>query len=129
LTDRLTHHLQKAFARVPLYDRRRHGTTFTHRDRSPGILFARAQKPRALDASHDLLTFILTPHAIFISVMCPLTESEQSSRACVVCPSSTLPSLPSTSLLILIEVEKIQNKIYVRLEKGVLYAWISQFPF
>jgi len=58
-----------------------------------------------------------------------VTESEQSSRAHMVCPSSTLPSLPSTSLLILIEVEKIQNKIYVRLEKDVLYGWISQFPF
>jgi len=58
-----------------------------------------------------------------------MTESEHSSHTRAVCPSSTLPSLPPTSLLILIEVEKIQNKIDVHLGKDVLHAWIPQFPF
>jgi len=57
-----------------------------------------------------------------------LTEYEQSSQICAVCPLSSLPSLPPTLLLILIEVEKIQNKSDVHLKRMCFAAGSHSFP-
>jgi len=58
-----------------------------------------------------------------------VTEFEQRSQICAVCPSSTLPSLPPTLLLILIDKEKIQNKSDVRLETTCSAAGSHSSPF
>jgi len=58
-----------------------------------------------------------------------MTEFEQSSHVCTVCPSSTLPSLPPTLLLFLIKEEKIQNKSNVHLETTCILAGSHSSPF
>jgi len=64
-----------------------------------------------------------------VPLMSLLTESEQSLQIHTVCPSSTLPSLPPISLLILIEVEKIQNKSNVHLKRTCFVAESHSSPF